>query len=503
MHRPAAAPRVLRWIRSFYLRIAISFIVFAIAVIVAQSVMFSYMMARRESQDRRPSPNSVGAVAASEIGSALASESELDLARHVESRYGRLPWGLFVVLKDGRVAGNGRGSMSPELLRSIRAVIEGAGLGGEGVVGGVRGPVVSAPIQVRGELRGLVVLPPPPPGGVLREVGRLLSLPGTLLLILGTGIAAFVIFAPARRRLHALEEAADRLARGDLGARAPEEGGDEIARVAHSFNRMASELAARDEALRTADRLRRQMLADVSHELKTPLTSMRGYIETLQMPELSSDAERRTRYFTTIERETRRLERIVSDLLDLARLESGAGPLDVRVFSIERLFQQVASRHEREAGERAVAVTLIASDTADQVTGDPHRLDQVIDNLVANALRHTPGGERHRDACHGRPRRGLPVGRELGRGHRARAPSARVRSLLQGGFVARRNCRQRPRPVDRQGDRGAARRDDRGDERARSYGLHRAPASTRHDRRVRLKPDTTYVDGGHSGAANL
>ena len=67
MHRPAAAPRVLRWIRSFYLRIAISFIVFAIAVIVAQSVMFSYVMARRESQDRRPSPNSVGAVAASEI----------------------------------------------------------------------------------------------------------------------------------------------------------------------------------------------------------------------------------------------------------------------------------------------------------------------------------------------------------------------------------------------------------------------------------------------------
>ena len=297
-----------------------------------------------------------------------------------------------MVLKDGRVAGNGRGSMSPELLRSIRAVIEGADLGGEGVVGGVRGPVVSAPIQVRGELRGLVVLPPPPPGGVLREVGRLLSLPGTLLLIFGTGIAAFVIFAPARRRLHALEEAADRLARGDLGARAPEEGGDEIARVAHSFNRMASELAARDEALRTADRLRRQMLADVSHELKTPLTSMRGYIETLQMPELSSDAERRTRYFTTIERETRRLERIVSDLLDLARLESGAGPLDVRVFSIERLFQQVASRHEREAGERAVAVTLIASDTADQVTADPHRLDQVIDNLVANALRHTPAG---------------------------------------------------------------------------------------------------------------
>ncbi len=154
------------------------------------------------------------------------------------------------------------------------------------------------------------------------------------MLIAATAIAALVIFAPARRRLRDLEQASERLGKGDLTARAPEQGGDEIARVAAAFNRMATELAARDEALRTSDRLRRQMLADVSHELKTPLTAMRGYLETLRMPDVAIDPATRERYFDTVERETLRLDRMVKDLLDLARLENGVGALDIRWFAI-------------------------------------------------------------------------------------------------------------------------------------------------------------------------
>src|SRR5262249_58694365 len=158
---------------------------------------------------------------------------------------------------------------------------------------------------------------------------------------------------------------------GDLAARAPEVGGDEIARVAHAFNRMASELTARSEALRTADRLRRQMLADVSHELKTPLTTMRGYLETLRMAGVDLDAATRDRYFATIERETLRLERIVEDLLDLARLENDVGSLDVRLFSLRRLFDHVVRRHEREAQVRNVAVGLSGADAADPIVAEP------------------------------------------------------------------------------------------------------------------------------------
>jgi two-component system sensor histidine kinase BaeS len=237
------------------------------------------------------------------------------------------------------------------------------------------------------------VLPPPPTRGeIARSVGRLLSLPGTLLLIVATVIAAVLIFRPARTRLRGLEEAAQRLGAGNLATRAPEGGGDEIARVAHAFNTMATELAARDEALRTSDRLRRQMLADVSHELKTPLTAMRGYLETLQMPDLRVDAATRARYFQTVERETRRLEAIVADLLDLARYENGVASLSPRVFAIGRIFEHIERRHERDLQAHGVTLRTHVAPDADQVIADPDRLEQALENLVSNALRHTPAG---------------------------------------------------------------------------------------------------------------
>lgn len=165
-----------------------------------------------------------------------------------------------------------------------------------------------------------------------------------------------------------------------------------MAHVAAAFNRMARELTTRDDAVRTMDRLRRQMLADVSHELKTPLTAMLGYVETLHMSDVALDAATRERYFETLERETRRLDRIVRDLLDLARLENGIGTLDARVFTIGRVFEHVIQRHEQESRLREIAVRVAIDDQADQVMADPDRIEQAIENLFANALRHTPSG---------------------------------------------------------------------------------------------------------------
>jgi signal transduction histidine kinase len=238
----------------------------------------------------------------------------------------------------------------------------------------------------------LVRPPRPTTSGIPRELAQLLSLPSTLLLTVATIVVAMVIFYPARRRLRALEHAAHRLGEGDLSARAPQKGGDEIARVAAAFNRMAGELETRDAALRTSDALRRQMMADVSHELKTPLTAMRGYIETLRMPEVVLDQDRRNRYLETTDRETRRLERIVKDLLDLARYEGGGVVLQRRLFDIDRLFENVAGRHERDAQTKGIAIRIQVDAGADQVVADPDRIEQGIENLVGNALRHTPAG---------------------------------------------------------------------------------------------------------------
>jgi signal transduction histidine kinase len=381
----------IRWYRSFYFRIGFSFVVFVVAVLVAQSVVFNLLLMRPRFPGR--SPNALAAIVAADVGSAIGQDPALDVDEYLKREYPRLP-PAYAVMKTGAVGANRSSPLRAEILRSAEGMLGGTDFRRAGPVPAIGGPpFVMAPIQVAGELKGVVVLPPPMSANpITRDVFRLFTVPGTALLIVGTVLAAAFIFAPARRRLRMLQEATRRLGAGDLSARAPETGGDEVADVAATFNSMARELAARDEALRASDRLRRQMLADVSHELKTPLTAMRGYVETLHMSDVVLDAATRERYFATLERETFRLDRIVKDLLDLARLENGVGDLDARTFAIGRVFEHVAQRHEQDATTRDVAIRSRVAEAADQIVADPDRIEQVVENLFANALRHTPDG---------------------------------------------------------------------------------------------------------------
>ena len=387
----------LSWYRSFYWRIGITFVAFVVVFLIAQGVIL------RRTPRQLPFDVFRGPVLAAEaavdVADALGRGQDADLGAHLKSRYplpadpAQVGWMVFVALRDGPIFSS-TGAPVPGVVRltALSAFGRRRLTSADGV-----SPIATAPVVVDGRFVGLVLVlvrPPRPSGGlgVPREVGQLLSLPSTLLLTAAAVVVAMVIFYPARRRLRALEHAAQRLGQGDLSARAPHKGGDEIARLAAAFNRMAGELETRDAALRTSDALRRQMMADVSHELKTPLTAMRGYIETLRMPEVVLDADRRDRYFETIDRETRRLERIVKDLLDLARYEHGSVVLQRRLFDIERLFENVVGRHEREAHTKGVAMRIHVDAQADQVVADPDRIEQAIENLVGNALRHTPPG---------------------------------------------------------------------------------------------------------------
>lgn len=167
---------------------------------------------------------------------------------------------------------------------------------------------------------------------------------------------------------------------------------DRVRALEAAFVGVRLDLASREEARRDGDRARRQMLADVSHELKTPLTALRGYLETLHMSDLELDPETRERYFHTIERETIRLDRIVDELLDLARLEARVGTLNARLFAVERVFQHVMLRHEHETRKREIEVDVSVAEDADQIVADPERIEQLVENLFANALRYTPAG---------------------------------------------------------------------------------------------------------------
>ena len=155
---------------------------------------------------------------------------------------------------------------------------------------------------------------------------------------------------------------------------------------------MARNLEERTDALAEADRTRRQLLADVSHELNTPLAAIRGYVETLQMIDLKLDEPTRTRYLHIVMEETERLEAIVGDLLELARLEGGGGMLKEETVPVAMLFARLRDRHLRVLQERNIRFETVEAREAADLDGDATRLEQALQNLVANAIRHTPDG---------------------------------------------------------------------------------------------------------------
>jgi len=216
----------------------------------------------------------------------------------------------------------------------------------------------------------------------------------------GSMTAALVIFRPARKRLRSLEQAARALGEGQTDVRADERGGDEVTALAHAFNQMAAELGERAAALAASDRARRQLLADVSHELMTPLTAIRGYTETLAMPSLAVDPATRARYFDIVDQETYKLEAIIGDLLDLAKLEGGGATLGAEQVPVSELFSRVADRHAPTLQSRGIQLDVRVPEEL-VVHGDLQRLEQALQNVASNAIRHTPDGGRvelHADA---------------------------------------------------------------------------------------------------------
>lgn len=200
-------------------------------------------------------------------------------------------------------------------------------------------------------------------------------------VIAGTLALAMVWFL-ARGMTSPLREmaaASKAMARGDYGRRVSATSRDEVGQLARAFNAMAEELA-------TNDRFRRDLVANVSHELRTPITALRARLENMLdgVEPIERDA------LESMLAQVERLGRLVTQLLDLSRLESGALPLEQRVFEIEPMLQHAV--REAEASGSDVSLNVEVEPPNLSLDGDPERLHQVVVNLVANALRHSPRG---------------------------------------------------------------------------------------------------------------
>ncbi len=388
------------WYRSLYWRIAFGFIALLAILLLAQGLLYLWLTDRLVGSASR-TPAQLAGLVATEVATELEQNPNLDLQQFVVTRFSHVYQPFLVILRDGRYGSNRPKALPQDLGRALQGRLRGGRSrfepsGGRGRGGGGRMPTEFAPVTLAGSSIevGMVGVPavPPPVSVALQELGRPLTMFGLGLLAVGATITALVIFRPAHKRLRTLEQAARALGDGRTDVRATETGGDEVSSLARTFNRMAADLGSRAAALTESDRARRQLLADVSHELMTPLTAIRGYVETLGMADVHLDQATRQRYVSIVEQETHKLEAMIGDLLDLARLEGGGDTLRMEPVSLFDLFARVSDRHLPSMCDRGVVLEQQVDAGTPAIRGDASRLEQALQNLAANAIRHTLAG---------------------------------------------------------------------------------------------------------------
>jgi signal transduction histidine kinase len=374
------------WQRSLFLRIALGYVISITLLLTAQWIVFIQLADRRDQSS--DADNLHRLQLAQKLGKELSDSldnSAADIASLVSSL--QTSEHVFVVMRDGLVIGDRHPSAATvrivvDVLQRVTRVDEFPRVWARTDFGAV-------PVTQRGEVIGTLGIIPP---STFERYSKTIIAVTVSLVIVGTVSLSLIIVAPIRLRLRDLQVAAAQLRDGDLSARAHPRGSDEIADVAEVFNEMAAELSRRTTELETSDRLRRQLIADVSHELMTPLTVVLGHLETLTMDEVNLDKSQRLHQVEIATREARRLERLIGDLLNAARLEGGVTPLEMGNVDVRALFDAVRSRHEQECRLKEVVIqTSVAADLK-TVWADPFRIEQVVENLLINAIRHTPKG---------------------------------------------------------------------------------------------------------------
>jgi len=216
-------------------------------------------------------------------------------------------------------------------------------------------------------------------------VALLLAVGSTLLV----GLSLFFLIT---RRLRALAETVRAFERGELGRRVEVHGRDELGALSHSFNDMAATIAANVEQLRLAERMREELVTNISHDLRSPLASIQGYLETLALKDPQLTSEERGRFLEITLKNASSLQRLVEDLFELVMLDTRQVKPRCEPFQPAELAQDVVLKLKHRAEAAGVALAADFAGEMPLVAADIGMIERVLTNLIENAVRFTPAG---------------------------------------------------------------------------------------------------------------
>jgi signal transduction histidine kinase len=206
-------------------------------------------------------------------------------------------------------------------------------------------------------------------------------------------LSAFIgllLFFLMTRRLRIVTNTVNSFKTGDFKTRIHISADDEIGQLGEAFNKMADTINANMEEIKNNDRLRRDLIANISHDLRSPLASVQGYLETILIKEKSLSEEKRHRYLKTVYKNIQRLNKLVHELFELSRLDAQQVKPVKEPFSITELTQDVVLKFKPQAEKRKIMLRSNFPAGFPMVEGDIGLIERALSNLLDNALNYTP-----------------------------------------------------------------------------------------------------------------
>lgn len=214
----------------------------------------------------------------------------------------------------------------------------------------------------------------------------------TILLVFATGIAmslGYFVSSTVTEQIKILNRGAESIAHGDLTIRVPVRGRDEIAGLSHSFNTMALQLEDAAKKKAELEKMRRDLVAWVGHDLRTPLASVRAIVEALA-DDVVDDPETRKRYLTTAKYNLGELSSLIDDLFEMAQMDAGGLKLHLESTSISDLISDTVESLSAGASHKNIRITGDVSSSIDPIVCDAQQIGRVLTNIIGNAIRYSP-----------------------------------------------------------------------------------------------------------------